>query len=230
MRTMTLTLTVLTVLIAAALVSADTGSAAQQVVSRVAAQVEADLAGVTASAPAAVPGSFDPIARAQARMTDWTRLPEPPARPPVVTVTGPGRMVVSGPDARGLTSERFARLGTTLTFPASAETARAIRRMAQGQVSAIPNRCAGTLREALGWGLGDAHQWVALPGRGYHERPRGSAAQPGDIVVWPFTFGRRNSQHVGIAVGTPSGTRLLSNLSGDLGLSSLAPGYRAYWR
>lgn len=224
------TLTVIAVLIAVMAAGADTDSAsAQQVVSRVAAQVEADLAGVGGSGGASPPRGFDPIARAQARMGNWTHLPEPP-RIPAGPGPTPGRLIIGGPTAGGMVSEHFARLGTTLTFPASAETAGAIRRMAQGTVSSIPNRCAGTLREALGWGLGDAHQWTALPKRGYHERPRGSAAQPGDIVVWPFSFGRRNSQHVGIAVGTPAGTKLLSNLSGDLGLSSLSPGYRAYWR
>jgi len=223
-------LTVAALLVAAGLTAADTGSDARQVVGRVSAEIEADLAGVGATATGAPPRGFDPIARAQARMTDWTRVPDPqePARPPLSPPAGGA--LVSGPTAGGMVSEHFARLGATLTFPAQAETARAIRRMAEGRVSAIPNRCAGTLREALGWGLGDAHRWTALPRRGYHERPRGAAAQPGDIVVWPFSFGRRNSQHVGIAVGTASGGRLLSNLSGDLGLSPLLPGYRAYWR
>lgn len=118
----------------------------------------------------------------------------------------------------------------TLAFPADAESARAIRRMARGEVSAAPNRCAGTMREALGWGLGDAHQWTALPSRGYSARPPGATARPGDIVVWPFTYGRRNSQHVGIAAGTEAGTMLLSNLNGDLGLTPLLPGYRAFWK
>lgn len=203
--------------------------AAREVVSRVAAEVEADLAGVGGGSGGAPP-SFDPLARAQARLAAWTRVPDPGqlVRPLVSSTVGP--TVPSGPADRGMVSEYFPRLGTTLTFPASAETARAIRRMARGQVSAIPNRCAGTLREALGWGLGDAHRWTALPRRGYRQRPPGARAQPGDIVVWPFTFGRRNSQHVGIAVGTPAGIKLLSNLSGDLGLSPLVPGYRAYWR
>ncbi|MFP4250072.1 MAG: CHAP domain-containing protein [Armatimonadota bacterium] len=92
------------------------------------------------------------------------------------------------------------------------------------------NRCAGTMREALGWGLGDAHDWTGLPSRGYQQRPAGSGAQPGDIVVWPFTYGSRNSQHIGIAVGTDAGVRLLSNLSGSLGLSRMVSGYRAYFK
>ncbi|MFO8082475.1 MAG: CHAP domain-containing protein [Armatimonadota bacterium] len=130
----------------------------------------------------------------------------------------------------GLGKEYFQRLGTSLSFPQNAETAGAIRRMARGEVSAIPNYCARTLREALGWGLGDAHAWTALPSRGYRQRPEGTAAQPGDIVVWPFTYGSRNSQHVGIAVVTDAGTRLLSNLSGDLGLTRLVPGYQTYFK
>ncbi len=130
----------------------------------------------------------------------------------------------------GLTEEYFPHLGTSLIFPAKAETAGAIRRMARGEVSSVPDYCARTMREALGWGLGDAHDWTALPSRGYNQRPAGTPAQPGDIVVWPFTYGSRNSQHIGVAVKTDAGMRLLSNLSGDLGLTPLSGGYRAYWR
>lgn len=130
----------------------------------------------------------------------------------------------------GMTKDWFARLGTNLIYPAGGATANAIRLMARGEVSSIPNRCAGTMREALGWGLGDAHRWTSLPSRGFQMRPAGTPAQSGDIVVWPFTFGSRNSQHVGIAVDTDSGMRMLSNLSGRLGLSRLLPGYRAYFR
>ncbi len=133
-------------------------------------------------------------------------------------------------DVTGLTRDWFSRLGTNLIYPTHGETADAIRRMARGAVSSVYNRCAGTMREALGWGLGDAHAWTALPSRGYKQRPAGSEAQPGDIVVWPFTYGSRNSQHIGIAVGTDAGPRLLSNLSGNLGLSPLVPGYRAYFK
>ena len=130
----------------------------------------------------------------------------------------------------GLTRDWFARLGASLIFPRDGATARAIQRMARGEVSSIPNRCAGTMREALGWGLGDAHRWTSLPSRGFTMRPPGTPAKPGDIVVWPFTFGSRSSQHVGFAVGTDSGMRMLSNLSGRLGLSGLLPGYRAYFK
>jgi len=133
-------------------------------------------------------------------------------------------------ETTGLTKDWFSRLGTSLIYPYNAETARAIQRMARGTVSSIYNRCAGTMREALGWGLGDAHNWTALPSRGYKQRPAEAQAQPGDIVVWPYTYGRRGSQHIGIAVGTDAGTRLLSNLSGHLGLSRLLPGYRAYYK
>ncbi len=132
--------------------------------------------------------------------------------------------------APGFTKDWFSRLGMNLIYPKHAETASAIRRMARGEVSSIYNRCAGTMREALGWGLGDAHDWTALPEQGFQQRPAGAAAQPGDIVVWPFTYGSRNSQHIGIAVGTDAGMRLLSNLSGNLGLSRLVSGYRAYFK
>jgi hypothetical protein len=129
-----------------------------------------------------------------------------------------------------MVSRYFPMLGTKLVFPADGDTADAIHRMARGEVSSDYNYCARTMREALGWGLGDAHDWTALPSRGYTQRPSGSAAQPGDIVVWPFTYGSGNSQHIGVAVRTESGMRLLSNLSGDLGLTRLVPGYRAYWK
>jgi hypothetical protein len=134
------------------------------------------------------------------------------------------------PEITGLTKDWFGRLGQNLIYPYESETAKAIQRMARGQVSSIRNRCAGTMREALGWGLGDAHRWTSLPSRGYTQRPAGASAQPGDIVVWPFSYGSRNSQHIGIAVGTEKGLLLLSNLSGSLGLSRMAPGYRAYYK
>jgi hypothetical protein len=120
--------------------------------------------------------------------------------------------------------------GSQITFPARAATAEAIRRIAGGEVSSAPNRCAHTMREALGWGLGDAHEWVRLPDMGFARRPPGTPAEPGDITVWPFTYGSRGSQHIGIAVGTTSGIRLLSNLSGTIRLSDLVPGYVAFYR
>jgi len=129
-----------------------------------------------------------------------------------------------------MTTEYFSSLDAEITFPADSETADAIRRIARHEVTAYYHYCARTMREALGWGLGDAHEWTALPDHGYTQRPAGSEAQPGDIVVWPFTYGRSNSQHIGIAVGTRHGTMLLSNLSGRICLSELKPGYRAYYR
>ncbi|MEN6304002.1 MAG: CHAP domain-containing protein [Armatimonadia bacterium] len=121
------------------------------------------------------------------------------------------------------------RPGPRITFPAAVPTAQAIRKMALRQVSARRNRCAGTMREALGWGLGDAHVWAnELPYKGFDKRPK-NGARPGDIVVWPFTFGSRRSQHIGFAVGTDAGVKLLSNLSGNLCVSRLAPGYAAFY-
>lgn len=122
------------------------------------------------------------------------------------------------------------RGGPRLTFPGCAATATAIRRMATGQVSAARNRCAHTVHEALGWGLGDAHQWLGLSKCGFRERTKEEGAQAGDIVVWPFTFGRRRSQHIGIAVQTDNGLRLLSNLTGGIELSALVPGYAAFYK
>jgi hypothetical protein len=52
----------------------------------------------------------------------------------------------------------------------------------------------------------------------------------GDIVVWPLTFGSRNSQHIGFAVESNGGVKLLSNLSGNLCVSKLATGYAAFYR
>ena len=86
------------------------------------------------------------------------------------------------------------------------------------------------MREALGWGLGDAHEWVHLTDMGFSRRPPGALAEPGDITVWPFTYGSRGSQHIGIAVGTTCGIRLLSNLSGTIRLSDLVPGYQAFYK
>lgn len=121
------------------------------------------------------------------------------------------------------------RPGPKIVFPAAVPTASAIRKMALRQVSSRPNRCAGTMREALGWGLGDAHVWAKkLPYKGFEKRPK-NGARPGDIVVWPFTFGSRGSQHIGFAVGTDNGVKLLSNLSGNLCVSRLAPGYAAFY-
>lgn len=121
------------------------------------------------------------------------------------------------------------RPGPQIRFPAAVPTSKAIKKMALRQVSSKRNRCAGTMREALGWGLGDAHVWAKkLPKKGFAKRPKGGA-KPGDIVVWPFTFGSRNSQHIGFVVEANGGVKLLSNLSGNLCVSRLAPGYAAFY-
>ena len=133
------------------------------------------------------------------------------------------------PDAGPLTTSTHARIAATILYPEGASTAAAIRRMASGQVSAVPNRCAGSMREALGWGLGDAHVWATgLPQRGYIQRGPGELAQPGDIIVWPFTFGSRSRQHIGFAVEQGGKVVLLSNLSGSIVLSQILPGYLAF--
>ncbi len=117
-----------------------------------------------------------------------------------------------------------------LTYPRDEEVARAVEKMAAGQVGHIPNMCAGTLREALGWGLGDAAQWLKrLPERGYLARKDG-LARPGDILVWPFTYGPRRSQHIGLAVNQGGKLMLLSNLSGTLGTTELVGGYVAFYK
>jgi hypothetical protein len=193
---------------------------------------------VAASSPAAPKDrDFDPLARAQAHFEEWARVPSPEelAGPPTsgapTTTASPAMWAPSPSGPRGpVIAEYFPLLGETLVFPAEADTADAIRRMATGRVSALPAYCARTLREALGWGLGDAAQWVALPTRGYRER-LGTPPAPGDILVWPFTFAKHGGQHVGIAVGTPSGQiRLLSNLGGRIAVSIVPPGFRAFWR
>lgn len=221
---------ILTGILIAAGARADAVSNAQAVVSQMSSDVERDLtARSSSSGPISpTPLAFDPLQRAQTNLVSWTRVPSRDELVPRVPTGGmPGRAVI-GPG--GMVSEYFPRLGQRLTFPANGDTANAIRRMAKGEVSSTPNYCARTVRQALGWGLGDAHDWTALPSRGYNSRPAGTPAQPGDIVVWPFTYGSSNSQHIGIAVGTQSGVRLLSNLSGDLGLTRILPGYRAYWK
>jgi multidrug resistance efflux pump len=115
-----------------------------------------------------------------------------------------------------------------LTYPADGEVRRAVEKMATGQVSNVNNRCARTMAEALGWGLGDAAQWASgLPRKGYHLRDDG-LCRPGDILVWPFSYGTRRTQHVGIAVLQGGRMMMLSNLSGRLGTSEILPGYLAF--
>ena len=130
---------------------------------------------------------------------------------------------------RGMTSTSLAP-GVTLAYPRDGEANVGIERMLRGEVSHIPDRCAGSMREALGWGLGDAHVWAYdLPRVGYAARPAG-LARPGDILVWPFTYGPRSSQHIGFAVQQNGRLMLLSNLSGNLGTTEILPGFIAFYR
>lgn len=127
----------------------------------------------------------------------------------------------------GMTTTLFGDLA--LTYPREGEIARAVERMAIGDVSHDYNRCARTMREALGWGLGDAAVWLKrLPERGYVPRKDG-LVRPGDILVWPFTYGPRRSQHIGIAVNQGGRLMLLSNLAGTLGTTELVGGYVAFY-
>lgn len=120
--------------------------------------------------------------------------------------------------------------GTVLSYPARGEINTAVRAMLEGRVENIPNRCAATMRTALGWGLGDAHRWAErLPHMGYIEREDG-LPRPGDILVWPFTYGSARSQHIGIAVRQGRKLMLLSNLNGRLGTSEILGGYIAFYR
>jgi hypothetical protein len=118
--------------------------------------------------------------------------------------------------------------GVMLTYPTDSEVRRAVERMATGQVTHVPNRCARTMREALGWGLGDAHEWAyELPSCGWQARTDG-LARPGDILVWPFTYPPRGSQHIGMAVEQNGRLMLLSNLDGYLGTTPIVSGYVAF--
>lgn len=120
--------------------------------------------------------------------------------------------------------------GVVLTYPTDSEVRRAVERMATGQVTHVPNRCARTMREALGWGLGDAHEWAyELPSCGWQARTDG-LARPGDILVWPFSYPPRGSQHIGIAVEQNGRLMLLSNLNGYLGTTPIVSGYLAYYK
>lgn len=129
----------------------------------------------------------------------------------------------------GMTSTIFAdRL--VLTYPAGGEARAAIERMASGRVTHVANRCARTMAEALGWGLGDAADWAdRLPSRGYKLREDG-LCRPGDILVWRFTYGSRMNQHIGFAVLQGGRMMLLSNSAGRLGTSEILPGYLAFYR
>ncbi len=118
--------------------------------------------------------------------------------------------------------------GTAITYPRDGEVSRAVRRMLESRVSHMPNLCARTMREALGWGLGDAHAWAhRLPRMGYQLREDG-LPRPGDVLVWPFTYGPGRAEHIGIAVRQGRRLMLLSNLGGRLGTSEIVGGYLAF--
>ncbi|MFP4249496.1 MAG: efflux RND transporter periplasmic adaptor subunit [Armatimonadota bacterium] len=120
--------------------------------------------------------------------------------------------------------------GTCISYPADGDASTAVRLMLEGGVSHRPNLCAATMREALGWGLGDAHQWATrLPRVGYVPREDG-LPRPGDILVWPFTYGPNRTQHIGFAVRQGRKLMLLSNLSGTLGTTEILGGYIAFYK
>ncbi len=117
-----------------------------------------------------------------------------------------------------------------LAYPREGEISRAVEKMMKGEVEHDPGYCARTLRQALGWGLGDAYNWATqLPQRGWVAREDG-LPRPGDILVWPFTYGRNHSQHIGVAVRQGERMMLLSNLEGRLGTSEILGGYVAFYK
>lgn len=117
-----------------------------------------------------------------------------------------------------------------LSYPREGAISAAVERMLKSEVSHDPGYCARTLREALGWGLGDAYQWATrLPEHGYLPREDG-IPRPGDIMVWPFTYGSHHSQHIGVAVLQNGRLMLLSNLEGRLGTSEIVGGYIAFYK
>lgn len=117
-----------------------------------------------------------------------------------------------------------------LSYPREGEISRAVEKMMKGEVEHDPGYCARTLRLALGWGLGDAYNWATqLPQRGWRAREDG-LPRPGDILVWPFTYGRNHSQHIGVAVRQGERMMLLSNLEGRLGTSEILGGYIAFYK
>jgi hypothetical protein len=172
---------------------------------------DGQLSGAAGLVSSVRPSGFeenDPVARKKlARLQEWRRS-----------------------FVEGMQTTVFPESGLTLTYPRDPEIARAVERMATRRVSHVPNMCARTLAEALGWGLGDAAMWATgLPGRGFVRRADG-VARPGDLLVWPFTYGSGRSQHVGIAVGQGGAILLLSNQTGVLGTEPLTGGYLAFHR
>jgi biotin carboxyl carrier protein len=116
-----------------------------------------------------------------------------------------------------------------LSYPRTGEMSQVVEKMMKGEVEHDPGYCARTLRLALGWGLGDAYNWaVELPKRGWASRDDG-LPRPGDILVWPFTYGRNHSQHIGVAVRQNGQMMLLSNLGGRLGTSEILGGYLSFY-
>ena len=175
------------------------------------------------------PASADPIEQSldlPKTLSGPTLAPSPDLEP----LPAPERRRIVIPAPAPAIGRVALKNGQQVHYPKEAVTSSAIVKIATRQVSSVRNRCARTMREALGWGLGDAHQWVSLEKKGFLRRKSGEGAKPGDIIVWPFTFGSRGTQHIGVAVGTSNGTRLLSNLSGNIEVSRLAPGYRAYYK
>ena len=79
------------------------------------------------------------------------------------------------------------------------------------------HKCAGSLGDAMGRHRGDAHEWPkSLLASGWQEiDPRN--ADIDDIIAYPFTYGRNNSEHIGVMARTRLGAkRLWSNLAGNL--------------
>jgi hypothetical protein len=129
----------------------------------------------------------------------------------------------------GMKTTVFPETGLMLTYPRTGDISRAVERMATARVSHVPNMCAATLGEALGWCLGDAAMWAhRLPERGYRVREDG-IARPGDILVWPFSYGPNRAQHVGLAVLQGGAIMMLSNSGGALGTKPLLGGYLAFY-
>ncbi len=183
-----------------------------------------------------------------------TRTPRPNEMPTNAGLSGSMQLVGAGQPARlaptdvvaekkldqlrdwrrsfveGMKTTVFPETGLTLTYPREGGVSVAVERMATGRVSHAWNMCAATLAEALGWGCGDAAMWArGLPERGYKAREDG-IARPGDILVWPFTYGPNLAQHVGIAVGQGGTIMMLSNSGGVLGTKPLLGGYLAFYK
>lgn len=94
-------------------------------------------------------------------------------------------------------------------------------------VRANKNLCAQSVGDTLGYRVGDAHQsHNVLKSRGW-QRVKPGDVDVGDVVSYPFTFGRKRTQHIGYAVRLNGKLMLASNLSGRRKITRLAPGYIA---